>query len=152
MTSLRSRVAAAVVGERRLPVGTVARERRLIRRAIGADVRAVLVIGPGLAARQALRAAVVDVVGLSPHAAEVTICSAALEAGSLPVRQWEAVIVSHVDIGPRLEALRASCPAGTPVVMVTTACRTGGQTVVPAEMNAQRLDTAGRIWLGTVPS
>lgn len=109
---LARRVAARVAGERRLPVGGVARDRRLLRRALGRQRRGrVLVVGPGLAARQVLAPADVDVTGTSPHSAEVTVCTTALGAGTLPPARWDTIIVS--DPGPdwaaRLAAVLPAC-------------------------------------------
>lgn len=108
------------VGERPVPVGGVAGDRRLLRRALAdTDVGHVLVVGPGLAARQALPGVAVDVVGIVPHRADVTVCSAATGPRSLPPDRWDTVIV--VEPGPDLPGRLAA---------VATACRPSGRVLV----------------------
>ena len=74
---LLRRVASKWIGERAIPVGGVASDRRLLRRVLeGRSVGRVLVIGRSLAARQALAPMQIDVAGTSPYA-----------TGSLSARQ-----------------------------------------------------------------
>lgn len=115
------RLAERWVGERAVPVGGVARDRRLLRRALsGAPAGRVLVVGPGLAARQALPQASVDVAGTVPHMAEVTVCSAATGARSLPADRWDTVIVSDpgADLPGRMAAVRSACRPGGRVLVI----------------------------------
>lgn len=118
------RLAERFIGERAAPVGGVARDRRLVRRTLaGEPVGRVLVVGPGLAVRQALPGAVVDVAGTSPHSEEVTVCSPALDAGSLPPLRWDTVIVTDPgpDLSRRLAAVRPACRPGGRLVLVSAA-------------------------------
>jgi hypothetical protein len=99
MTSSARRVlqtaSARWVGERVVPIGGVARDRRLLRKVVaGADLGSVLVVGPSISARQALRGWPVDVVGTSPYATYVTVCSAMRHVTSLPTARWDTVILS----------------------------------------------------------
>jgi len=113
--ALLRELASRVLGDRPAPVGGVARDRRLLRRALRrADVGRVLVVGPGLALRQALPGAQIDVAGTSPHSAEVTVCSVAIGRGSLPARRWDTVVVTEpgADLRARLEAVREACRPG----------------------------------------
>jgi hypothetical protein len=99
------------LGERPIPVGGVARDRTLLRRALGGtDAGRVLVVGPGLAIRQALPFNEVDVAGTSPYSSEINVCSAVRTVGSLPPQRWDTVVVT--DSGAHLdERLRAVAPA-----------------------------------------
>lgn len=109
------------LGERAAPVGGVARDRRALRRALGGrEVGRVLVVGPGLATRQALPGARVDVAGTSPHMLEVTVCSTASAAGSLPANRWDTVIVADpgTDLPGRLQAVVPACRAGARLVVI----------------------------------
>lgn len=105
-------VAGRLLGERAVPIGAIARDRRLLRRALrGHSVGRVLVLGPGLAARQAWPDARVDVAGTSPYSPEVTICSEAVGGGSLPTARWDTVIISAAqdDLSEQLAAIQAAC-------------------------------------------
>lgn len=118
------RIAERYVGERAAPVGGVARDRRLVRRTLdGQPVGRVLVVGPGLAVRQALRGAVIDVAGTSPHSEEVNVCTPALDAGSLPSGRWDTVVVTDrgPDLSRRLAAVRPACRPGGRLVLVGSA-------------------------------
>lgn len=109
------------VGERRLPVGNVALDRRLLRRALGEHAGgSVLVVGPGLAARQAFPDAQVDVAGTSPHSAEISVCSAVDKPTALPPARWSTVIVMDLGADPagRLGAARRACRDGGTLLVV----------------------------------
>jgi hypothetical protein len=109
------------LGEQPVPVGGVARDRRLLRRALGSQALGqVLVVGPGLATRQALPGIEVDVAGTEPHMPEVTVCSRASGAGSLPRARWDTVIVAQpgADFGERLRAVVPACRAGGRLVVI----------------------------------
>jgi hypothetical protein len=114
-------VAARWVGERVVPVGGVARDRRLLREAVaGADLGRVLVVGPSISARQALRGRPVDVVGTSPYAPYVTVCSAMRHPTSLPIRRWDTVILSDPgdELTLRLARVLPACrPEATLIVL-----------------------------------
>lgn len=122
--SLRDAVRERVgrhAGDRRLPVGSVARDRRLLSRALRhVPAGRALVVGPGLAVRQALRRAPVDVAGTSPHAEEVTVCSLVLGAGSLPPARWDLVVVTDPgsDLRRRLDAVRPACRPGARLLLL----------------------------------
>jgi hypothetical protein len=115
LSTLRHRL----VGDRPLPVGRLARDRRLMRRALRGRARGkVLVVGPGTAVVQALPELAVDVAGTSPHQREVTVCSAVTRPGSLPPHRWDTIVVTDLaDLPTRLTAL-------------VPACRTGGRLLV----------------------
>ncbi len=102
-----------------MPLGRNARMRRLVRRELG-DRAHALVIGPTAAVRQALRGAVLDVVGTSPYDPQVTVVSRALGAGSLP-RRWDCVVVTEPEPPPeRLEAATSACLPGGVVAVLTS--------------------------------
>jgi pimeloyl-ACP methyl ester carboxylesterase len=110
--ALIRRLAARWVGERRIPFGSVARDRRVLRRALGTEpVGRVLVVGHSLAARQALAPIAVDVAGTNPHSAEVNVCSAVRGVGSLPPARWDTVLISEhaSDLVEQLDAIRPAC-------------------------------------------
>src|SRR5215212_9295227 len=66
------KVASRWFGERRLPIGGTSRDRRLLREVLNsAEAGRVLVVGPSLAARQALAKHPVDVAGTNPFLNEV---------------------------------------------------------------------------------
>lgn len=111
---LLRRAAARWVNERVFPVGGVARDRRLLRRALtSVPVGRALVVGPNIAARQALRGAKVDVAGTVPQAPEVNVCSTVRTVGSLPPERWDTVVIA--DSGEQLEErLPAVLPACRP--------------------------------------
>lgn len=114
-------VVARCLGERAIPVGGVARDRQLLRRALaGQAVGRVLVVGPGLAVRQALPDVPIDVAGTSPHSAEVTVCSAARGGGSLPLERWDTVIImeSGTELPEQLDAVRPACRAAARLLIV----------------------------------
>ena len=118
---LLRRAAGRWVGERAVPVGAVARDRRLLRRALAqASLGRVLVVGSSLAARQAWPRAAVDVVGTSPYAAEVTVCSRLDGPASLPRARWDTVVVTEVGEGlaERLRVLRPACRPRARVVLL----------------------------------
>jgi hypothetical protein len=109
---LLRRAAGRWVGERLLPVGAVALDRRLLRRALPpSSLGRVLVVGSSLATRQAWPEASVDVVGTSPYAREVTVCSHLDGPASLPEARWDTVVVTQVgeDLAERLRVLRPAC-------------------------------------------
>ena len=113
--ALVRRLAARWVGERRIPFGSVARDRRVLRRALRTEpVGRVLVVGHGLAARQALAPLAVDVAGTNPHSAEVNVCSAVRGADSLPPGRWDTVLISEhtSDFVEQLDAIRPACRPG----------------------------------------
>jgi hypothetical protein len=112
--------AARVFGERAVPVGGVARDRRLLKRALsGGDPGDVLVVGPSLAARQALHGRQVDVADTVPSP-EVTVCSAVRVSGSLPPGRWDTVVVADPGPSPqgRLAAVREACRPGARVLLL----------------------------------
>ena len=115
--SVRS-AAARVFGDRPAPVGRVARDRRLLRRALtGIDPGAVLVVGRSLATRQALPGRSVDVADTVPYP-EVTVCSAVGGPGSLPEARWDTVVTEPgPDPAGRLAAVRAACRPGGRVLL-----------------------------------
>lgn len=113
-------LAARVIGERAAPVGGVARDRRLLRRALGHRTPGrVLVVGPGLAVRQVLPGLHVDVAGPLPHL-EVTVCSSVDAPGSLPPARWDTVVVTDPgrDLAGRLAAVRTACRPGGRVLVL----------------------------------
>jgi hypothetical protein len=116
------RIAAARwVGERIVPVGGVARDRRLLRSVLaGEDPGKVLVVGPNIAARQALRGRPVDVVGTSPYTQYVTVCSELRRVGSLPPRRWSTVILSAPgdELQARLERVLPACRPGARLIVL----------------------------------
>jgi hypothetical protein len=119
--ALIRRLAARWVGERRIPFGSVASDRRVLRRALRAEpVGSVLVVGPGLAARQALAPIAVDVAGTNPHSAEVNVCSAVRGAGSLPPARWDTVLISEhaSDFVEQLDAIRPACRLGARLLVL----------------------------------
>ena len=125
MTAWRARVrrlVAAWAGERVLPVGGVARDRRLLEQVLGgsSDPGRVLVVGAGLPVRQALPARYVDVAGTSPHAAEVTVCSSARTPHSLPAARYDTVVVTSTgeDWEGRVTAVGGSCRPGALVLVL----------------------------------
>lgn len=121
---LLRRTAGRWLRERAIPVGAVARDRRLLRRVVPvATLGQVLVVGSSLAARQAWGPAV-DVVGTSPHAAHITVCSLLDSPASLPPARWDTVLVTEVDDGlaALLETLRA---AGRPQARLVLLRRDG---------------------------
>lgn len=117
-------LASRCLGDRAAPVGGVARDRRILRRALrGRAAGRVLVVGSGLAARQALPACRLDVVGTNPHAAEVTVCSTASGVGSLPSARWDTVIISDPghDFVERIRAVRSACRPGARLLVLDRA-------------------------------
>jgi hypothetical protein len=109
---LLRRAAGRWLGERPIPVGAVAGDRRLLRQALSAaSLGRVLVVGGSLPARQAWSGATLDVVGTSPYAAEVTVCSSLDGPASLPEARWDTVVVTDVGQGlaERLQVLRRAC-------------------------------------------
>jgi hypothetical protein len=117
---LLRRVAARWIGERVIPVGGVAGDRRLLRSGLTFPVGRALVIGPSTAARQALRGSLVDVAGTSPHAADITVCSTVRDEDSLPRGRWNAVIItdSTVDLRRRLHAVAKACSPGARILIL----------------------------------
>jgi hypothetical protein len=115
----RARV-ARLLGDRPLPIGNVARDRRLVRRALGGRfLGRVLVVGPGRAVRQALPDVGVDVAGTDPHALDVNVCSAVHGTGSLPPERWDTVVVRDCgsDVAARFAAVVPACrPRATLIV------------------------------------
>lgn len=153
-------VAARWVGERAIPVGGMARDRRLLRQALeGTSVGRVLVVGPGLAVRQALPGAHVDVAGTS-RSAEITVCSDVRGENSLPRQRWDTVIVTDPggDLGERLRAIQHACrrPAHLLVLDRTERATTAGAIMAAlAEVASveDRLVRRGRsVWLSRVRS
>lgn len=109
---LTRRAAGRLLRERPIPVGAVARDRRLLRHHLPPEsVGRVLVVGSSLAARQAWPRATVDVAGTSPYAAYVTVCSHLDGPASLPAARWDTVVVTEVDQGlaERLRTLGPAC-------------------------------------------
>jgi hypothetical protein len=156
--------AARLLGERALPMGAVATERRLVLQALsGQFVGAVLVVGPGLAVRQALAGTHVDVAGTSPHNDEVTVCSRVQGPGSLPHRRWDTVIIAQradADLPGRLAAIAPACRPGARLLVMERADRSGIQRRNrPPEALASVADIRGHVgrpgrgvWLARVPS
>lgn len=129
-------VAARVFGDRAAPVGGVARDRRLLKRALrGTDPGAVLVVGPSLATRQALRGRHVDVADTVPFP-EVTVCSAVRGPGSLPPGRWDTVVVSDPGPSPqgRLAAVLEGCRPGARVLLLDH-CRDDATAPGPAALS-----------------
>jgi hypothetical protein len=119
MRTLLSRVAARWIGERVIPVGGVAGDRRLLRTGLTFPVGRALVIGPSTAARQALRGSHVDVAGTSPQAAEVTVCSSARDEDSLPRGRWNTVIITDSTVDrERLRAVAQACSPGARLLIL----------------------------------
>lgn len=118
---LARELVSRLAGDRRLPVGGVARDRRLLRRALrDREPGAVLAIGTGVAVRQVLPLARVDVAGVIPHLREVTVCSRASGAGSLPPGRWDTIVVTEpgADLAARLAAaVPAARPRGRLLVL-----------------------------------
>jgi hypothetical protein len=105
------RLAVRWVGDSAIPIGGVAGDRRLLRRALRAQsLGRVLVVGPGLATRQALPEVLVDVAGVVPLT-EVTVCSAVRDADSLPRARWDTIVITDLttDLSERLRAIRPAC-------------------------------------------
>jgi hypothetical protein len=146
-----------VVGERPIPLGRVARDRRTLRRALAPrPVGRVLVVGPGLAARQAFPNADVDVAGTSPHSTEVTVCSAVSGRGSLPPDRWDTIVISEPsgDLTELLRAIQPACRRGARVVLLHCP---GAFVPDAAAADGVRLTrgTSGRlrdVWMTEVPS
>jgi hypothetical protein len=148
------------VGERPIPVGGLARDRVLLRRALGgaASVR-VLVVGPGLAVRQALTTAQVDVVGTSPYRSEVTVCSDLMRATSLPRARWETVIITTVEdnFAQQLPILVSACqPGGRMAVFQRTGAEQnlGYVSELASVATLEQVLLKGRrvVWLARTPS
>ncbi len=122
--SFRTRVREVLgrlTGERPLPVGGLADERRLLRHVLDpATAGAVLVVGPSLSVRQVLRDRAVDVAGTAPGAPEVTVCSTADRARSLPLARWDTVVLTGPDAAaaPRLRAVQRACRPGGLVLVL----------------------------------
>ena len=118
--SLLWRAVAPWVGETPLPMGRTARDRRLLRQALAqTSASRVLVVGPGLAARQALPAVQIDVAGTNPRLTEVNICSAVRTPDSLPRTPWDLVIISDpADLGARLQAVRDAASRSAQLVVM----------------------------------
>jgi hypothetical protein len=109
---LVQRAAGRWLRERAIPVGGVAADRRLLCDALPQDsLGRVLVVGASLAARQAWPQTVVDVVGTSPYASDVTVCSHLDGPDSLPPARWDTVLVTETDprLAERLQVLRSAC-------------------------------------------
>jgi hypothetical protein len=146
------------VGERAIPVGGVAQDRRLLRRALAPGTSGrVLVDGPSLAARQALGGQPLDVVGTSAHAADVTVCSALQGPGSLPEARWDTVVVTRVDqhLAERLRALRPACRPGGRILVFERHARLGHgepMAAIRAVASVQHVHVRGsrRLWVARV--
>ena len=123
--SVRTRVREALgrlTGERPLPVGGLADERRLLRHVLDpVTAGEVLVVGPSLSVRQVLGDRPVDVAGTVPHRPEVTVCSTADRPRSLPAARWDTVVLTGPDAAaaPRLEAVQRACRPGGRVLVLT---------------------------------
>jgi hypothetical protein len=101
-----------------LPLGRIARMRRLLETAVSGQER-LLAIGLQDAIRRVWPSAVIDVVGTDPTLMEVNVVSDALGEGSLP-RRWECVVVAeHEPTSERLAAAAGACLPGGLVVVVT---------------------------------
>lgn len=114
-------VAGPWLGERPLPIGRNARDRRLLRRALDSSpVGRVLVVGSGLAVRQALSAAPIDVAGTNPHAPEVTVCSSVRTVNSLPRERWDTIVITDPtgELPDRLRAVQPACRRGGCLIVV----------------------------------
>ena len=113
-------LAGRLLADRAVPVGRVARDRRLLRQVLTGDPGRVLVLGPGLAVRQVLPRARVDVAGTSPHVPEVTVCSTAQGPRSLPTARWDVVVVPELGPDPqaRVQAATAACRPGGRVLLL----------------------------------
>jgi len=117
---LLRRAAGRWLRERAVPVGGLAGDRRLLRRALPpATLGRVLVVGSSLAARQVWGTSV-DVVGTSPHAPYVTVCSLLDSEASLPAARWDTVVVTEIDDGlaDRLQVLRTACRSRARLVLL----------------------------------
>jgi hypothetical protein len=111
-----------------LPVGRVARHRRILRRALAdGPVGRVLVVGPWRAARQAFPHAPMDVAGTSPHTRQVTVCSEVRSTAGLPANRWDTVVVSDpVHVSDRLAAVHPACRPRARVVLLEPAASSSG--------------------------
>lgn len=157
---LLSRLARRWVGERAIPVGGLARDRRFLRRALrGQDWGRVLVIGPGLAVRQVLPPGRVDVVGTSPYRSEVTVCSALVGPRPLPPGRWDTLVMTEVDEGFG-DRLRAAVPACRPEARVVVFERHGqpdavghvSELTAVASLEQVLLRQGRRLWVARVAS
>ena len=84
----------------------------------------VLVIGPTTALRQALQAREVDVVGTSPHDAQVNVVSDLRAGGALPRGRYDWVVLTSADAGGQnglLPSAAAACRPGGHLVVLTSA-------------------------------
>jgi hypothetical protein len=156
---LLTRAAGRLLGERALPVGALARDRRLLRHALPPEsLGRVLVVGSSLAARQAWPGATVDVVGTSPYAAEVTVCSRLDGPASLPRARWDTVVVTEVSQGltERLQVLGPACrPQGRLVLLErkgpTDLARPATALRQVAVLQQVHLRRSRRLWIAQVP-
>ncbi len=152
-------LAGSWLGERAVPVGDVAANRRLLRRALSTlDLGSVLVVGAGLAARQALPSVEVDVAGTSPHMHEVTVCSRVDGSASLPAARWDTVVVLDpgADLRGRLRAvLPASRAAGLLVLLDRAAWSEDGPELRALREQTRVVAVHGggrrRLWIAEVP-
>lgn len=140
--NLRRKYAARWIGERPIPIGGVARDRRLLLVVLDpTEVGSVLVVGSSVAARQALASIDVDVAGTNPHNNEVTVCSRVLEADSLPKSRWDTVIINSpgADLRERLRAVRPACRPSGRLLVLERGPRSAhpGHAVTLAELGAQ---------------
>lgn len=147
-------LASRLFGERPLPVGDVARDRRVLRRVLtGRPPGRVLVVGRGLPVRQALPGVAVDVAGTSPHLAEVNVCSSVTSTGSLPRNRWDTVVVSEPGPDPagRLQAVVAACRPGGRLLLLD---RTGWVPALPSDdrslLQVVHEGRSHRVWAGEV--
>ncbi len=134
-----------------VPIGRVARHRRLLRRALsGGPVGRVLVVGPWRSVRQAFPAADMDVAGTSPHTRQVTVCSDVRAPGCLPSRRWDTVIVSdQVHLSDRLRAVQPACRPGARVVLIGPAASASTPEALLPATSSHTLETHRdrvRIW------
>jgi hypothetical protein len=160
LRELVRRAAARWVGERVIPIGGVAQDRRLLRRALApATSGRVLVVGPSLAARQALAGQPLDVVGTSPYAAYVTVCSSLHGPGSLPEARWDTVVVTQVDdaLAERLRTVRPACRPGARILVLERhhdPADSEPMTAISSVASVQQvhLRRHRRLWVARVPA
>lgn len=104
------------VARRAMSIGRDTRDRRLLRRAVADDPGRVLVVGPSRAARRLF--GMVDVAGTDQYSTEITVCSAAVGAGTLPAGRWDTIVVTEPgrDLSARLDAVLPACRARLVIV------------------------------------
>jgi hypothetical protein len=157
---LLGRVASKWIGERAIPVGGVASDRRLLRRVLeGRSVGRVLVIGRSLAARQALAPMQIDVAGTSPYATEITVCSTVNGVDSLPRARWDTIIFTDAgrNLSRQLAAARQACRVGARLIILDCGLPMADEDVATtltevASIEELLVHRGRRLWLARVPA